>query len=373
LARNRRKESCVTIRLTLALILVTSAARAGDHPCVNATAWPEADLLFRSSSNWLGADGAYSIYLGDERTLWLFGDTWIDAVGSGSRRNAKMVRNSVAIQRGLDPSQAIMEFFWKSTHDGSPGAFFETGTDEWYWPGHGVRTEHNLVLFLNRLRRTSTGLGFESVGWAAVMVDSPADEPPTWRINILDAPPDSFGIQVGFASALRIREHVYAFGSADPDKTHSIYAVRWPLADVAKGRLVNPEWWGGTQAGWNAENSRLPREPLLTDAQAEMTIHFDYGSGQFLAVQSVGFGKAHIAIRSAPSMTGQWSAPKTIFEPPENDRPNMIVYAGKAHPQLEGADLVLTYATNNAEFSEHFSVPDSYYPHFIRLSRCANR
>ena len=47
-----------------------------------------------------------------------------------------------------------------------------------------------------------------------------------------------------------------------------------------------------------------------------------------------------------------------------------MIYAGKAHPQLEGADLVLTYATNSFEFADHFSDPTIYYPRFVRLSRC---
>ena len=47
-----------------------------------------------------------------------------------------------------------------------------------------------------------------------------------------------------------------------------------------------------------------------------------------------------------------------------------MIYAGKAHPQLAGADLVLTYATNTFVFAEHFSDEDIYYPHFVRLNRC---
>ena len=58
---------------------------------------------------------------------------------------------------------------------------------------------------------------------------------------------------------------------------------------------------------------------------------------------------------------------------PEHHQPNVMIYAGKAHPQLSGADLVVTYATNTGKFSEHLTNPLSYYPHFVRLTRCESR
>ena len=47
-----------------------------------------------------------------------------------------------------------------------------------------------------------------------------------------------------------------------------------------------------------------------------------------------------------------------------------MIYSAKAHPQLTGADLVLTYATNTFQFAEHLTDGSIYYPHFVRLTRC---
>ena len=58
-----------------------------------------------------------------------------------------------------------------------------------------------------------------------------------------------------------------------------------------------------------------------------------------------------------------------IFRPPEYERPKVMIYSAKAHPQLTGADLVMTYATNTFEFSEHLADSLIYYPHFVRASR----
>jgi hypothetical protein len=59
-----------------------------------------------------------------------------------------------------------------------------------------------------------------------------------------------------------------------------------------------------------------------------------------------------------------------VYRPPEYHRANVMIYAGKAHPQLTGGDLVLTYATNTFQFVEHLTDSLIYYPRFVRLTRC---
>lgn len=59
-----------------------------------------------------------------------------------------------------------------------------------------------------------------------------------------------------------------------------------------------------------------------------------------------------------------------VYRPPEYSRPNVMIYSAKAHPQLTGADLVLTYTTNTFQLSEHLTDSLIYYPHFVRLARC---
>jgi hypothetical protein len=59
-----------------------------------------------------------------------------------------------------------------------------------------------------------------------------------------------------------------------------------------------------------------------------------------------------------------------VYRPPEYERPNIMIYSAKAHPQLTGAELVLTYSTNTFEFEEHLTDPSIYYPRFVRLTAC---
>ena len=45
-----------------------------------------------------------------------------------------------------------------------------------------------------------------------------------------------------------------------------------------------------------------------------------------------------------------------------------FVYAGKAHPELTGAPLVATYASNAFDFATVVADMSLYYPRFVRLS-----
>ncbi|MCA1733232.1 MAG: DUF4185 domain-containing protein, partial [Acidobacteria bacterium] len=316
-------------------------------PCFEASAWREADLMFRRDAHWIGADGASSVDLGGGRILWLFGDTWIDPAGNRSRQRARMISNSVGIQSGTDPARSAIKFYWGTAADGGPAAFLADRGEERLWLGNGVRVGDRLVLFFSRVRATDSGLGFETEGWGAVLVDNPDAEPSSWRMTALDTPANELGVVVGGAAALVMDGHVYAFGSQDPVKSHPIFVVRWPVASVREGNFNEGEWWAGDRFGWVSESSSTPRQPLFNEGQSELTVHVDPATEQWLVVQTVGFGPADIALRSAPSLTGPWTAPRLLYRPSEYYRPNVMIYAAKAHPHLTGAYLPLTYANNS--------------------------
>jgi hypothetical protein len=85
-------------------------------------------------------------------------------------------------------------------------------------------------------------------------------------------------------------------------------------------------------------------------------------------VQSRPFSGGEIGVRYARELTGPWSAFCIIYHPPEADEKDLLVYAGKAHPEQQGADLVATYVANTLDLGRLARDTNIYFPRFLRMS-----
>jgi hypothetical protein len=324
-----------------------------------------ADALFRRDPAWLGADGAISVPLGDHRTLWLFGDSFIAPPG-GTRKQARMVRNSIAIQTGKDPRRATMRFFHRRDDQGSPSAFFQSDhEDTWLWPGASTRVGSSLLLFLIRVKRTGSGaFGFKAVSSAARLVENPSDDPFQWRLRRLASfSPGPRGVLVGTGSAVLHGSHLYAFSVVEPGN-HDVYLLRWRVEQGRAVTLVSPEWWTG--AGWGSASGSA--RPLFSEGQTEFSVHVDRATGRWIQVQTVGFTRATIGVRTAPAPQGPWSPVRVVYEPPESRRLGVLVYSARAHPHLAAPGGVLvTYNSNASELARLVRDSSLYYPRFVTL------
>jgi hypothetical protein len=55
-----------------------------------------------------------------------------------------------------------------------------------------------------------------------------------------------------------------------------------------------------------------------------------------------------------------------VYEPPEKSKPSVMMYGAKAHPELIGADLIITYNTN-APIEIIIEDTTIYYPKLVRV------
>ncbi len=351
----------------LALSVAAGCRVATREPRFVAEPWPEADRAFRADPRWMGADDAYTVDLGGSRVLWLFADTFIDPTASRRRAGSTMVRNSIAIQHGRDPSCAAIDFHF-ATSAGKPASFFADDGDQWFWPGGGLRVGDALVVFLMRVRAVKTGLGFEVIGSDAAIVTNPDDAPEGWRVERHRLPQNPWGVVVGSGTLLVDGEFLLAFGAREPGGAHDVFVTRFALNDVRAGRFDDPQWWAGAD-GFVRQGDRGAPPPtvLFTDGATEFTVHRDERTGSWLEFQATGFGAADLMRRTAPDWAGPWTAGSVVYSPPEKRRPNVLIYAGKAHPELLGGDLVLTYATNSFDFAELVRDDSIYFPRFVRV------
>ena len=204
--------------------------------------WPKADRLFRGDPRWRGSDDAYSIPLDEQRTLWLFGDTFIASDG-GPRATAQTVGNTVGIQTGRDPSAASMQFFWPEP-EGRPASVFRAAAPRsWLWPLHGTMVGGHLLIFLMVVRdrsrrgrdlidawRAAGPLGFfEVYDWTAMRIPNPLDDPAVWRIEPARLPPDRRGPIPG-STVIVDGDFVTAYAC---DAKHRMFLCRWPGEDAA--------------------------------------------------------------------------------------------------------------------------------------------
>lgn len=343
----------------LAGLALTLSGCGPEAPPLAAERWPEADSLFTSDSRFIGGDGAYSVDLGNERVLWLFGDSFIALTPERRRSASWMVRNSVAIQTGYDPARAYMQFYyrWQERH---PASFFPELANQWYWPGPGIRLGDRLLLLGGRLYQEGEGMwGFRTAASVAFVVDNPDDEPSAWQLEETPLPPEGAQVQMGGA-LLTSGDYLYVFGNEGD--VHDVYLARIELRRAEQGDLSRAEWWTGDGFGAGSE-----REPVIEIGAPEYSIHFASELGKYLFISSEGFGGTTLAVRSAPEPWGPWTEPRDIVRPPESFRPGAFVYAGKAHPELSGADLVATYVPSGDEDSPPDPEERLYYPRFLRL------
>jgi hypothetical protein len=337
---------------------------------VSVEPWPEADRLFRTDPLWLGSDDAYSIPLSGDRVLWLFGDTFVAPRPGAVRRECSFVRNSIGIQQGLDPSRASISFHWGE--DDGPTDFFADDAG-WLWPLHGALLGGRLLLFFMKVRSPQAASGgidewmdsdslsfFEVYGWGARLVHNPDDSPVDWKVEDLVCPTNDIGIVLG-AAAL-VEDVLYLWGWT---QERDGYLARLRINDAAAGDFSGLQWWS-RDGRWNPKPQH--DEVALDQAQTEFTVHRHRSVGELFQVQAMGLSPADLTIRWTSVPTGPWSEILPFFRIPESERERVIAYAGKAHPHLAGAHLVLTYASNGDAADVTLDDDTIYYPRFVKVA-----
>ena len=291
--------------------------------------------------------------------LWLFGDSFINTKGSRSRRDAELVRNSLAIQTGRDPLTAVMKFYWKEA-SGKPASFFSEDGQEWFWPGSGTLLKESLIIFLVRVRTARTELGFSPSGWKAVLVSNPARQPDRWSVRSL-ACPATGDVLVGSSSVMVMGSYLYAFGTGTSDQ--SAYLLRWPLKDACRGELSKPQWWMGSISGWVYPGPEAPKPvPVFPGAQMEFSAGYQPRTSCFLQVQTLSLMEPCLAVRTSKSIRGPWTGARCIFDPEEKASPELLIYAGKAHSVFSSVDIAFTYAVNTMNQDRILDDMSIYYP-----------
>ena len=371
------RHSAVQVGLSplLGLLLFLSLTSRAEPPS-EAVPAPEWDAQFQRTNGWVGADGAYSIPLSQEVTLWLFGDTLVGEVREGKRVNVRMINNSIALQRGTNRP----EFFHRTTRDGQPESFFKPGHGKsYFWPFHGTRTSGGLYLILHRIETVKTGnpFGFKFLDAWLGHVANPDDPPSQWRITQKKIPfttVTSKGALIFGGAVMCDGDFVYiGGGDSRPQTKQAFLRNGMVLARVPAEQIGDFKQWRFFANGkWQTDFKRVT--PVFPGVASEFSLSYQAAIKKYVAVYMEGgiFGTILVRLASAPE--GPWSEPRRVYRCPEQDGPlRNFCYAAKAHPELPAAadELLVTYAVNSWDFWNLFKEASLYWPRFVRVKLSA--
>jgi len=352
--------------LTATLIMSVFHADAADFS-FHVSAAPGWNQMFQKTNGWLGADVAYSIPLGTDKTLWIFGDTFVGRIRDGKRTAAKMIHSSIAIQRlGEEP-----QFYYPVDKKREPQSFIKSlGPKTYFWLSDGARTERGLYLFMQQVQwLNDTTWGFQCVRTWLVSVKNPDASPAFWKISRQELPfsrfPNGLDVLLGFET-LKSGNYAYIYGYSS--RTNSSGARNLVLARAPESDLGNPMTWEFySDRTWTKDFNKMTT--LFSGAGAEGSVSWQPFLQKYIFIYSDGIWGT-ILMRTADAPEGHWSAPIKIYQCPDMKfSPHVFCYAAKGHPELSATnELLISYAANSESLSDVMNDTRLYRPRFIRVT-----
>jgi hypothetical protein len=346
---------------------------------------------------WLGGDAAYSVPLAPGRTLWLFGDTFIGKPDATDRSATYgMPRNSVGIATCPASGTCQMKYYWSHMGSTAPTAFFDTKSNDWYWPLDGFLANGSLYIFLEAMHNQGTGaFGFDYSGVVLASISNFSDAPDKWDVKYQTVLNGNVAVP-GTAAVTQHGSGVNPF-PADPNGAKYAYLFTWAkqkdggsytaLTRIALNKLTRAavsdgNWEYLTSASvwarWNGASLPEDARHVMDAGHTEFTVKYHSDArqqGKWVAVMpsSVFMDKRGV-YTVAGSIAGPWSAPATLYTYPEmqpkspNYTADVFCYADKEHPELEGGNaLVFTYACNSMKLPEVMADKALYHPVVISV------
>ena len=350
----------------LSLLILTQVTSCATFRETNHVGTHEAQCLpdFPDKDNWYGGDGAYSIALDKERTLWLFGDTFV-AREKGRKDRIDMdvvMGTTMAISTCGENGQFQIKYFLKEKN----GKFLSSfGENEWLWPQDPFIVNQVLyvpLLVVKAMLDLSEPLNFKIVRhkFARIKNYTLAD-PNLWIVDYIDLkeaiPP---GIEAFATTSVVFQNYVYFYPLyttvKKTGKTSGNILVRIPV-DKFDDPVSFMEYLNKSGT-WEKGLAPARAMIVIPAGVSELSVRYHADENKWIAVymSSIMTGN-QLLYQTADKPEGPWSKPivliKTIPEvapqSPRYDKHNFC-YAGKEHIGFaRPGNLVVTYVCNSVE------------------------
>lgn len=321
-----------------------------------ATPAPTEDARFDlTGPGWIGGDSTYSVRLPDDRTLWLFSDSFIGEVSSSGRPapGMAMVHNALV---------AESESGRLSTRTSAgPESFFpDPSDDSYYWVQDAVVQGDELVVFLSLTHQVSGQAGGQGFAWernAMARVSLP-----DLKVTEIIDPGDASDRVAWGAGVMSTPTHTYVYGVEDLEATKHLHLARVPAGNLTD----RSRWEYRTQDGWSSDVTQSAR---LTDGVANELSVTRYRDGYLMISSDTAAPfSPKIQAWTACAPEGPWQDPQTIYETPESGVGQHFTYNAHGHPEISrDGELLISYNVNTFDFGELQRDPTLYRPKFITL------
>ena len=367
----------------------------GQAPSRDAQIQAVSKLDFPDQKGWLGADDAYSIPLGQGRSLWLFGDTFIGPLASSPRTaSSSFIRNSIGITT-CTAGKCAIEYYWAHMNTAKPDSMFSIPGLDWFWPMDGFVYNGTLYIALMQMHAAGTGaMGFAFSGTQIAVIPNYTAPPDQWSVTYQKL--NTGGNAVPGVSIVvnhgkqgnpdpenpQGSSYAYFFTlvQGDTPSAQHLSLLRLPLKQLNAATRPGRSTWEYLRSNsawgrWPANDTALPDDHavVLKPGATEMSVRYHDSTKQWIAVYpSASLKHAESAIST--SMTHGWSQATTLISYPEvqpshqNYTPNVFCYAAKEHVEFETeGQLVFTYACNSMKENELFEKTELYHPVVVTM------
>lgn len=320
---------------------------------------------FKCSEGWIAGDGAYSIPISDNKSLWTFGDSYIDSFDSVTGKVPCLFqgRNAAMIFDIKNPS-----FITTIRNSNREATLFSYGSDRkfWFWPASGFINSDTVYVFLNRLRTTKEGgmWGFAGVdtGYVAKMPATNLSKISYSIIPLTDS--INFGVSV-----IEEGDYTLLYGIRDNGFGNDLF-----LARFKRGNLYSIwEYFDGEDWGKDIKNIKKIHSEFTASfyickikntyslITTEFSVNCDQGKNIFIATS----GNPQGPFLNQHSV---WQVDDTL----KGHYP--FFYMANAHPEFDNGkeELLITYCINGygncvETCTDNKMDPDVYRPRAIRV------
>ncbi len=308
------------------------------------------------NGGWIAGDATFSIALPEQKTLWLFGDSFIGTVkpDSSLASGAKMIRNCAVLQDG-DSMRAIFGGTFQN-----PVSFVASTNDnaDWFWPEQGLIENDTLKIFFSEFVLASGPAGFNFKYKAAVIARF--TYPEIKYIDKITLPYYDIN-NVCYGNTVLVENgYTYIFGRQEID---TVSHLSYPhIARVPAGNIMAPwEFYNGTS--WTKVPTETKRINVVASSQQYGVIKLN---NKYVMINQEIWFSGKIYSYTSNHIEGPWNNKVLLYNTPLLFA-NTFTYNAFPHPQFNSNDGLLISYNSNGNFADIFKNVEVYRPRFIRV------